>query len=503
MLIPIRHENMQARRWPVITIGLIVLNTVIFVITSSTMDRESPELGSTKAHIILLAAAHPELTMSDQERELVENFKTDNPTEWEHVQNPMHHVIDGWDAKMRLKEDPRELQTDMESLDAKYTELASTSIVERYAFTPAHTRAITYLTANFLHGGWLHLIGNMWFLWLAGFVLEDVWGRPLYLAFYLVGGVVALQIHAWSDPASIIPCVGASGAVAALMGAFLTRFPKMKIEMMWIFGFFRTYRFHASAYWLLPLWVLSEVFYGALFGKASGVAHWAHVGGFMFGALGAFVIDKAGLEGRVNEKVEKQISWTCDPEMERANQLVEAGQMDEAVAVAQQHVTAKPNSIDGWNLLRQVYWRRQELPAYHEATAKTCELHLQAKNPEAASQDYEDFRNSGGEKLPAAPWLGICRFLEEQGNYDRALSELASLIKAYPAERHGLMAQMAAARICLKRLNRAEDALKFYHAAAQSKVPHLDLEPAIEAGIKEAAAAAKGASKSAAAGANS
>ena len=389
----------------------------------------------------------------------------------------------------------------MDSLGAKYSELASVSIIERYAFTPVHKRPITYLTANFLHGWLAALIGNMWFLWLEGFVLEDVSGRPLYLAFYLVGGAVALQLHAFSNPNSIVPCVGASGAVAALMGAFLTRFPKLKIEMMWIFGFFRTYRFQASAYWLLPLWLLSEVFYGALFGKTSGVAHWAHVGGFLFGALGAFVIDKAGLEGRVNEKVEKEISWSCDAEMERANQLMESGQFDEAVAVTKAYVSAKPNSIDGWNLLRQVYWRKQELPAYHEATAKTCELHLQAKNPEGAWQDYEDFRNSGGEKLPAVPWLGICRLLEEQQNYDRALSELENLIKAHPDERQSLMAQMASARISLK-LGRPEDALKFYQAAAQSKVPHLDLEPAIEAGKREATTALKAGSKSAAAGAN-
>jgi len=492
MLIPIGHENMAARRWPVITIGLIVLNTVILVITNAAIDKESPELGSTKAHIILLAAAHPELTMSDEERQLVDNFKKDNPTEWEHLQSPMHDLIDGWDAQMRLKEDPKDLQADMDALGAKLTELASSSILEQYAFTPAHPRAITYLTANFLHGGWLHLIGNMWFLWLAGFVLEDVWGRPLYLAFYLIGGAAALQVHAWTNPNSIIPCVGASGAVAALMGAFLTRFPKMKIEMLWLFGLFRTYRFKASAYWLLPLWVLSEVFYGTLVGKAGGVAHWAHVGGFVFGALGAFALRYTGFENRVNEKVEKQMTWACDPEIDHANQLMEAGQLDEVVAVARQHLSAKPNSIDAWNLLRQVHWRRQELPAYQEATAKTCELHLRANNPDAAWHDYEDFRNSGGEKLPAASWLEICRVLEEQGNYDRALSELEGMIQAYPKERQALMAQMAAARICLKRLNRPEDALKFYNAAAASPVPHLDLEPAIQAGRKEAMAAHSG-----------
>ena len=485
MLIPIRHENMEARRWPVITIGLIVLNTVIFLFTHGTMEQQSPELGATKAHIILLAGMHPELNMSPAASQLVEDFKTQNPAEWAQVQSPTRNLIDAWDARIRLVEDPAKLQAEMDALGEKYSELATDSLQEKYAFIPAHPRAITYLTANFLHGGWLHLIGNMWFLWLAGFVLEDVWGRPLFTVFYLVAGAAALQFYAWTNPGSIIPCVGASGAIAALMGAFLIRFPRMKIEMMWILGFFRTYRFQASAYWLLPLWVTMEIFYGSLFGKMSGVAHWAHVGGFVFGAIGAVALRYSGFETRVNQKVEKELTWQCDPEIERANQLLEHGQFDEAVTVLQQYLSTHPNSIDAWNSLRQIYWRRQELPAYYEATAKTCELHLKAKNPDGAWQDYEDFLNSGGQKLPVSTWFELCRMLEERENYDRALSELENLIQSYPAERQALMAQMAAARICLKRLDRPEDALKFYRAAAASPVPHLDLEHAIQAGIKE------------------
>ena len=94
--------------------------------------------------------------------------------------------------------------------------------------------------------------------------------------------------------------------------------------------------------------------------------------------------------------------------------------------------------------------------------------------------------------MPVATWFELCRILEERESYDRALSELESLIQAYPAERQSLMAQMAAARICLKRLNRPEDALKFYKAAAQSPIPHLDLDPAIQAGIRAASTAQAG-----------
>src|SRR5208282_4136874 len=208
--------------------------------------------------------------------------------------------INSFDAKIKMTEDASQLQAQMDSLNEKFVALSSVSITQRYAFVPAQPTAISYLTANFLHGGWLHLIGNMWFLWLAGFVLEDVWGRWLYSVFYLIAGVAALQFYAWTNPGSITPTLGASGAVAALMGAFLVRFPNMKIEMAWLF-FFRLYRFKAAAYWLLPLWLLMEVFYGSLFGSSSGVAHWAHVGGFLFGAAAALAIQHSGLEHKANK----------------------------------------------------------------------------------------------------------------------------------------------------------------------------------------------------------
>jgi membrane associated rhomboid family serine protease len=273
MLIPIKHENMTARRWPVVTLALIAINVVVFLFTMTAMDDEAPELGEVKSHILILAALHPELKMQPEEQRLVDGFKQSHPEQWKHVQSPYRDIIDAYDAKIKMTEDTSKLQEEMDSLNTQFVNLSKTSITEQYAFVPANPTAISYLTANFLHGGWLHIIGNMWFLWLAGFVLEDVWGRWLYPVFYLLAGAVALQFYAWTNPGSITPTLGASGAVAALMGAFLVRFPKMKIEMAWLF-MFRLRRFKAPAYWLLPLWLLSEIFYGSLFGSSSGVAHW-------------------------------------------------------------------------------------------------------------------------------------------------------------------------------------------------------------------------------------
>jgi membrane associated rhomboid family serine protease len=488
MLIPIKHENMTARRWPVVTLSLIAINTIVFLFTMTALDNETPQLGQVKSHILILAALHPELKFAPESQRLVDGFKQSHPDEWKQVQNPYRDVINAYDAKIKLEDDPAKLQDQADSLNTEYVQLSSVAISEQYAFVPAHRNPISYLTANFLHGGWLHLIGNMWFLWLAGFVLEDVWGRWLYSVFYLVAGVAALQFYAWTNPGSITPTLGASGAVAALMGAFLVRFPKMKIEMAWLF-MFRLRRFKAAAYWLLPLWLFVEIFYGSLSGTSGGVAHWAHVGGFIFGALAALAIQHSGLEHKANQAIEEKVAWTADPEIEQATSMMEHGQLTDAIALLNEYVTAKPNSLDAWSMLRQIYTRQADTKSYLEATVHTCALRLKAREVEAAFQDYAEFLDSGGGKMPAATWLELGKGAEELQEFDRALAEYQQLMQAYPTERQALTAQLNAARLCLKRLKRPQDALALYEAAAKSPIPHLDWDGIIQAGIKEAKAA--------------
>jgi membrane associated rhomboid family serine protease len=490
MLIPIRHENMAARRWPVVTLTLIAINTLVFLFTMTAMHDEAPQLGEVKSHILILAALHPELKLQPESQHLVDGFKQSHPDQWKLVQDPYRDIINAYDARIKMMVDTSKLQDEADSLNAQFVKLSASSIVGQYAFVPANPRPISYLTANFLHGGWMHLIGNMWFLWLAGFVLEDVWGRWLYAAFYLVAGVAALQFYAWMNPGSITPTLGASGAVAALMGAFLVRFPKMKIEMAYWF-WFRLRRFKAEAYWLLPLWLGSEIFFGSLLGSSSSVAHWAHVGGFLFGAAAAVGIQRSGLEQKANKAIEEKLAWTADPELEQASNMMEHGQLDEALATLNNYVAVKPNALDAWSLMRQIYTRQNKNKSYLDATIKTCALHLRAHEVEAAFQDYAEFVDAGG-KMPAATWLELCKGAEEKQEFERALSEYQQLAETYPADRQALTAQLSAARLCLKRLNRPQDALALYQAAAASPIPHLDWEQHIQSGIKEAKTAISG-----------
>jgi membrane associated rhomboid family serine protease len=153
---------------------------------------------------------------------------------------------------------------------------------------------ITLLTSMFLHGGWLHLIGNMLFLWVFGDNIEAVLGSMLYLVFYLAGGLAASAAHILLNPESTIPSVGASGAIAAVMGAYIVMFPQSRVRVLVLMGG-RTGITRVGALVFLGIWFVTQLFsgiasLGAETAQTSGVAFWAHIGGFVFGLLIGFLL---------------------------------------------------------------------------------------------------------------------------------------------------------------------------------------------------------------------
>jgi membrane associated rhomboid family serine protease len=141
------------------------------------------------------------------------------------------------------------------------------------------------LTSMFLHGSWLHLIANMWFLWLFGNNVEDSMGHSRFLVFYLVAGVLATAAHIVSAPASAVPVVGASGAISGVMGAYLVLYPRIRIQTLFIFVIIL--RIIPVPAWLVLIWwfVLQLLSGWSDPLSTSGVAVWAHVGGFVAGVL--------------------------------------------------------------------------------------------------------------------------------------------------------------------------------------------------------------------------
>jgi len=143
---------------------------------------------------------------------------------------------------------------------------------------------VPFLTSMFLHGGWIHLIGNVWTLWIFGDNVEDRMGTLHFLAFYVFCGVLAGLVHTLTNPAATVPAIGASGAIAGVLGAYFLLFPTARIVILFPILIYPLF-FELPAFFYLGFWFLTQVSSGTLAihgapGEAAGVAWWAHIGGF-------------------------------------------------------------------------------------------------------------------------------------------------------------------------------------------------------------------------------
>ena len=161
--------------------------------------------------------------------------------------------------------------------------------ISNYGLIPARFHASAVITSMFLHGGWLHIIGNMWFLWIFGDNIEDVLGHAKYLVFYILCGIAAGMTQTFFNAGSRLPMVGASGAIAGVMGAYLVKFPHSRIVTL-VFVFFFITTIDVPAVLMLLYWFFIQIFNGiGTIGYShlsqGGTAWFAHVGGFIAGIL--------------------------------------------------------------------------------------------------------------------------------------------------------------------------------------------------------------------------
>lgn len=179
----------------------------------------------------------------------------------------------------------------------------------RYGVVPARFHLQTLVTSMFLHGGWSHIIGNMLFLWAFGRSLEDAMGHTKFLSFYILCGMIAGVVHIAFNLDSRVPTVGASGAIAGVMGAYLLKFPRAHIHSL-VFVFFFVTTVDLPAAWILVYWFVTQLFSG--WGSIaythvtdSGVAWFAHIGGFIAGMI---LVSVLGTRSRYFPR-SRSVSW--------------------------------------------------------------------------------------------------------------------------------------------------------------------------------------------------
>ena len=279
LLVPLGPDE-QRPRLPRVTTALVVLNVLVFLFTSrsdtAAVEREDASLERIAGWT---------LDKAGRERPALAERRALHPSALAFL---LHDTE--WPAEVPLPEDRQRLEACRD--DAR--RLRSGHPFYRFGFVPAEPLSLRLVTHLFLHADPLHLLFNMVFLWAVGGLLERTWGEVIYAAFYFAGGVAAALVHAATHAGSVDPAVGASGAVAGLMGAFASRHARqpMRLAVVAMMSFSPRISFVTWPAWVfLGLWLLEQVFYATLTAQMNvGIAFGAHLGGFAFGALAGLVV---------------------------------------------------------------------------------------------------------------------------------------------------------------------------------------------------------------------
>jgi membrane associated rhomboid family serine protease len=357
MILPIGHAETATRRLPWVTFAIMA------ICLAALLGTDTSQLGvGTNPDVLFQEATdywrdHAYLEAEPEIRTQVGYDVTPN-------QRSQYLALLQDQALATAPRDPAIWQGQQEELD-RLTDYAfgralspaameSESPFRRWGLLPSDIGVVTLITHIFMHAGWLHLLSNLFMLFLAGPAVEDRLGRPIFASFYLLAGVFAALFWAFLVPDRNIPLVGASGAIAGVLGAFLVRFWSSDIRFAYFFMFgFRPYfgTFEAKAWLMLPLWFANEIFHGYLahsLGVSGGVAYWAHVGGFAFGAASVWVFRVSGIEEKfIDARIEEKVTLVAaNPVVEEALEMRNEGNGPAALELLQEAFAKSPNDRD-------------------------------------------------------------------------------------------------------------------------------------------------------------
>ena len=339
------------------------------------------------------------------------------------------------------------------------------SVYWRHGYIPADPSLLALFTSMFLHAGWLSLLGNMLFLWLAGASLEDRWGRPCFLACYLACGVVAALIHGAVFPQSRVPMVGASGAIAGLMGAFLVRLAATRIRFSYWFMVFQG-TFVVPAYVVPAIWLLLQ-FVLARSVATGGIAVWAHIGGFLFGAGVAAVIWLTGLETQILAPgVARKTGWRASDQLTNALKMLDGGEVDRSIQALVALLKKNPNSIEARATLVAAYTQKGDFDSAGRESARLVSAYIAARDMEGALTALEEHRRAHPGVAPTMrSLLTLAAYREKQERYAEAAELYEKAIKAWPDDLLGPKALVAYSRLMLEIFKEPDAALELLERA--------------------------------------
>jgi membrane associated rhomboid family serine protease len=247
-------------------------------------------------------------------------------------------------------------------------------------------QVLPFFTSMFLHGGFFHLLGNMWFLYIFGDNVEDRLGPFRFLAFYLASGVAAALIHLATNWHSQLPTIGASGAIAGVMGAYFLLYPKARVLTM-VPIFFFPFFFEIPALFFLGYWVLIQLLYGTLArGLAGGVAWWAHVGGFVFGLVAIrFFCSLPGTA--LTQKATRYTQRRTTPRLQQIRPVATEDDLDTSATLS---VTPREAQLGTRKLISVAYRRRTVVVTVPPGVENGTRLRLRGMGRKSANEQAGD-----------------------------------------------------------------------------------------------------------------
>ncbi|MFQ5697467.1 MAG: rhomboid family intramembrane serine protease [Myxococcota bacterium] len=345
MIFPIGHDRTEVRRLPGVTLTIAILCISVFLWSQLEGARVERSIEAAAAELRRDFEAHPYLDLDARAERLL--FGPDPE-----VREGVLRALRAGARRPLLPYQARAAQARLTALEEALFERVDRHPLRRFGLQTARPRPQSWISYAFLHVDPLHLLGNLLLLLLAGLCVEECFGRTLFAGLYLGSAVASAAIFLQLEPGLETPLVGASGAIAGVMGAFAVRCGATRIRFFyWILV---SGTFSAPAWLMLPLWFGNE-WVSALWldrlhpgaGGGGGVAHWAHVGGFVFGAAFALVVRLLRIEERwIDPAIESRLTFTENTALEHALELGSRGDPQAALEALASELRRAPDNYE-------------------------------------------------------------------------------------------------------------------------------------------------------------
>jgi len=435
-IIPLTGK-ISVRNPPIVTIAIVVINCLVwFVLQAGDADKQykASEFYFTSG-LVNIEISHYLAYRDDRLREPVEILTDDQFDEETLVQNYLAMQGDDlFQQKLRNDEiirpsDP--VYAEWKDLKTEYELISSQLTSRRYGFIPERKSLLTSFTYMFMHASTGHLLGNMIFLWIVGCMLEMGLGRLQYMVLYIIGGLSAVWLFWLIYMTSNIPLVGASGAIAALMGAFAVLFGRKRVKIFYSLGFYFNY-LKIPAIILLPIWIGNE-FYQLFGGGSTHVAYVAHLGGLIGGALLGMVCLKFAL-GFNDEVIADTPVDEISPLIEKALKHIAELDMETGRQLLEKVLAKEPGHIDALTHLFNVYKLDPEDDKFHQVTQKLIfELTRSYNTYEKATQIYSEYiRHTSHPRLTPQLYIQLSMMFAATGHLEKSVKILTMVLKKVP-----------------------------------------------------------------------